>query len=163
MPVANSQRARRHWAAVTFNFMSSSLRQWYFCLCDLGCNALLHAQQLAPPRCEQAVETRPCRRADRESRKRSLRFDRREIVFAEQIHLRENHAVRTPGQLLRMRRDFMTELIVFGLPVHRIDRNQERQKARALDVAQELETESLPLMRTLDDARNVSDHESPVI
>jgi hypothetical protein len=51
--------------------------------------------------------------------------------------------------------DLAAQLIVLRLPVFRVDRDEEREQTGALDVPQELQPESLALVRALDDAGNV--------
>ena len=61
-------------------------------------------------------------------------------------------------------RTLVPQLIVLCLPVHRESiGEQEREHARALDVAQELEAEPLALVRAFDDAGNVGDDERAVV
>src|SRR6476660_2272669 len=66
-------------------------------------------------------------------------------------------------QLRGVGADFSAQVVVFLLPVHRVDRDEKRENARAFDVSQELQTQALPFVRALDDAWDVRDHErSPV-
>ena len=57
--------------------------------------------------------------------------------------------------------DLAAQLVVLRLPIHGVDRDEKGEHPRALDVAQELEAESLPRMRSLDDAGNVGHDEGP--
>src|SRR5207247_10174181 len=60
-------------------------------------------------------------------------------------------------------RNLLAELVVFALPVHGVDRDQEGEQPRTLDVAQELQAESLSFVRSFDDSRDVRDDKrSPV-
>jgi hypothetical protein len=81
------------------------------------------------------------------------RLDGRRLVLTEQVHLGEDDAMRLLSELRRVVRDLATELVVFGLPVERVDGNEEGQQSRALDVTQELQPQPLPLVCALDDAR----------
>ena len=60
-------------------------------------------------------------------------------------------------EIARVRGDLVAELVVFRLPIHRVDRNQKGEQPRALDVPQELQTESLTFVRSFDDSRDVRD------
>src|SRR5215218_6273134 len=71
--------------------------------------------------------------------------------------------MRLRAQLRRVVRDLQAKLIVLGLPVERVDRNEKREKTRALDVPKELQSESLSLVRSLDDAGNVRHDERPAV
>ena len=71
--------------------------------------------------------------------------------------------MRSRGELARVRGYLVAQLIVFGLPVHGIDRNQECENAGPLDVTQELKSEALPFMRAFDDSGNVRNYESAMI
>ena len=67
--------------------------------------------------------------------------------------------MRLLGQRRRVGGDLAAQLVVLGLPVHRVDGNQEREKTRPLDVTQELEPEPASFVRAFDDAGNVGDDE----
>src|SRR6185437_2805933 len=120
---------------------------------------LLHRQHSRPPRCEQGFETVAPGGTDREHAECFGRVDRRRRLVSEQIHLGEHDAVRLEGELRRVRGDLGAELVVLRLPVHGVDRDEEGEEARALDVAQKLESEPAPFVGALDDARNIGDDE----
>src|SRR5688572_353068 len=122
-----------------------------------------NAQQLRPPRGEQCIEPRARRRADRERPERARCLDGRHVFLAKEVELREDDAIRFGGELRRIHRDLVAQLVEILLPVIGVDRYQERQDPRPLDVAEELEPQSLPLGGPLDDARDVGHHERPVI
>jgi hypothetical protein len=61
-----------------------------------------------------------------------------------------------------MRFDLAAKLVVFRLPIHRIDGNQKGEETGALDVPQKLQSESLPFVRAFDDAGNVGDDERSI-
>src|SRR5438270_4359813 len=66
------------------------------------------------------------------------------------------------GELGRIRSDLPTKALVLLMPVHRVDRNEEGKDAGAFDVPEELKAEPFPLVRPLDNARNVGDNEGSV-
>src|SRR5687768_4538776 len=59
--------------------------------------------------------------------------------------------------------NLVPELVVLRLPIHRIDRYEERKNPRPLDMPQELQPESLPFVRTFDNARDVCDNERAMV
>jgi hypothetical protein len=101
-------------------------------------NVFLELEKLGPPAGQKQVEAMSPRSADGKNSKRIVGADWRRVVFAEEVELREHDAVGPGGELGRIRRDLAPELVIFLLPVHRIDRNEERQKARSLDVTEKL-------------------------
>src|SRR5687768_4081518 len=122
-----------------------------------------NAKELRPPRRQQCVESRACRRADRKRPECAWRLDGRHVFLAEQVELREDDAIRLGGEFRRIHRDLVAQLVEILLPVVGVDGDEERQDPRPLDVAEELEPQSLPLGGAFDDARNVGHHERPVI
>src|SRR5947207_15909046 len=60
-------------------------------------------------------------------------------------------------------RNLLAELVVFALPVHGVDRDQEGEQPRTLDVPQELQAESLSFVRSFDDSRDVRDDKRPPV
>src|SRR5512143_941097 len=123
---------------------------------------LLHFEQLAPPCAEHRIEARAPGRADGEHAERVWCLDRRGRLVAQQVHLREQYAMRLLRELERVRFDLATQLIVLRLPVHGVDRNQEGEEPRSLDVPQELQAESATFVRSLDDAGQVGDAERAI-
>src|SRR4051812_7667668 len=124
---------------------------------------MLELEQLRPPCRGESIEALSSWSADRENSKGSGRFDRRDIGLAGQVELGENDTMRLGGKVRRIGRDFGAELIVFSLPIHGVDGNQKSQQPRALDVPEELKSQSLPFVRALDDAGNVRDDEGPAV
>src|SRR5664279_1021386 len=75
-------------------------------------------EQLAPERAEHLVEPQPSGGAQRIHAERFGRLDRRRLHLAEQIHLREHHAVRRLRELCRVAPDLCAQPVVLRLPVH---------------------------------------------
>ena len=67
------------------------------------------------------------------------------------------------AQRLAVQPDLAPQPIVHGLRVRRVERNQEREHAGALDVLQKPKAETLAGVRALDDAGNVGDDEGAMI
>src|ERR1019366_10404906 len=105
-------------SCLTNNIKQRDLRQWHYCLCHFFHNALLQSEQFLPPRRKEPVESCSTGRANGEQGERIGRFDGRNVVLSEQIHLCENHAMRATSQLFRMRRNLVAKLVVLRLPVH---------------------------------------------
>src|SRR5450759_1567441 len=126
-------------------------------------DTLLEAQELRPPRRREGIQSFARSRADRKKPECFGRVDGRRVLLAQEIHLRENHAMRLGREVRRVLADLTPQLVVLRLPVHRVDRDQERQDPGSLDVPEELEAQALPLVRSFDDPRNVRDHERPVV
>src|SRR5690606_38845046 len=94
---------------------------------------------------------------------RVRRLDRRQrLVRAQQVQLRQDHAVRLLRQLRRVGAQLLHQDPVFPLHILRVERDQVGEGPRALDVAEEPEPEPAPLVRALDDPRDVGDDERPV-
>src|SRR5262245_66494174 len=110
---------------------------------------LLHAEKPRPPRGEHGLEAGACGGTDGENAKRVRGFDRGRLIIAQQVHLREDDAVRLLRELQRIRVDLGPKLIVFRLPIDGVDRDEERQDARSLDVTEELKTEPTSFVRAL--------------
>src|SRR3954471_4267713 len=82
---------------------------------------LFHHEEPRPPLAHQRIQPRARGGADCEHAKRVGSVDRRGLIIAEQVHLREGNAMWLAGQLLGVRRDLVSKLIVLGLPVDGID------------------------------------------
>src|SRR3954464_9940084 len=108
---------------------------------------MLELEQLRPPSRGEGVQALSSRSADRKNPKGSWRFDRRHVGLAEKVELGENDAMWLGGEVRRIRGDLRAKLIVFSLPIHRIDWNQKSQQPRPLDVAEELKSQALPFVR----------------
>src|SRR5262249_22159288 len=90
-------------------------------------------------------------------------LDRWRLIIAQQVHLREDDAMRFLRELQRIRLDLGAELIVFRLPIDCVDWDEERQDARSLDVTEELKAQPTSFVRALDDAREIGDDERAVV
>src|SRR5690606_20623976 len=117
------------------------------CIADTG--LLLDLGTDLRPQCfQQLVESPASHARDDELPPRIGRLDvRRPIVGAEQIRLRHDDAVGLTRELLRVRGHFAPQQLVLLLRVRRVERDQERKRARAFDMAEEAKAEPLPLVR----------------
>src|SRR5687768_2046749 len=114
-----------------------------------------HAEESAPPRGEQCVEARAAGRADGIDAEGIGSVERRRVFVTKEIHLGEDHTVGLGGELLRVFADLSAKPVVAFLPIHLVDGQHEGEDSRPFYMAQELESQPLPFVRALDDARNV--------
>src|SRR5436190_19197089 len=71
--------------------------------------------------------------------------------------------MRLGRQIRRILGDFQPQLVVLRLPIHGVDRDQERKDSGALDVPEKLQAESLAFMGAFDDAGDVGDYERSLV
>ena len=83
------------------------------------------------------------------------------IRLREQVPLGEHHQVGPRRQLLGVEPHLAAELVVHLLGVVGVERHQEGEDPGPLDMLEELEPQSLPLVGPFDDAGNVGHHERP--
>ena len=108
-------------------------------------------------------DPRPRHRRDLELAPALRGVDRYVRVGRTEIGLRQQDAVRDAGQRGVVPPEFLTKQVVRRLRIRVVDGHEERERARALDVAEELRPQPAALVRPFDDPGDVRHHEGAAV